>query len=210
MIDIAQQLVHFAGHQIKLRLGNHQYADIVRHLLRQREIKTAEVKTALLKLGAEQCTEIEIGNAIQFAFAMPIQIHHGLITGVGKAQQGAGKDRLIDLGEVFAASGIFDHHFAIEADLCRTGFFRFFFGIDEYQLHVGLVALIERQEIANDLADVTQARVLFSCIHRDCDRPAQLPEHFHAAGFQTIAGVVGHIALNRIMRREIAQARRNT
>ena len=73
-------------------------------------------------------------------------------------------------------------------------------------MDVGLVALVERQEVANDLAYVAQPRVLFGRIHGDVDRAVQLLEHFDAGGFQAVDRVVGDIALHVMARGEIAQA----
>ena len=84
-----------------------------------------------------------VGDAVQFAFAVPVQVHHGLVAGVRQTQQRAGDDLFVDLGQVLAASGIFEHHLAVELDARCAGLFGFLARIDEYQIDVGLVALVE-------------------------------------------------------------------
>ncbi len=49
----------------------------------------------------------------KLALAVPVQIHHHLVSGMRETQQGAGKNLFVELCKVFAASAVFDHHLAV-------------------------------------------------------------------------------------------------
>jgi len=89
------------------------------------------------------------------------------------------------------------------------GFFRFLFGIDEYQFQVGFVALIQRHEFANDFAYVAQTCILQGGVDGDVDRPCKLAEDSHTGGFQAVAGVEGDIPLHVMAGRQVAQPERD-
>jgi hypothetical protein len=137
---------------------------------------------------------------------MPAQKHHQLRFGMRQTQQGAGHGLFIDLREMLGASRIFDDHFAVHLDARVAGFFRFFFRVDENQIEIGFVALIQRQKIADDLAHISQPRVLLGRINRDIDRPGELFDDVYAARGQAVAGGISHVALYVMTCREITQS----
>ncbi len=76
MLNKLQQLVHFTRQQGELGLSQHQQCGVARYFRGNGEIQCPNLQAVLLQAGAERVAQIEIGDAIQLALTVTLQIKH--------------------------------------------------------------------------------------------------------------------------------------
>ena len=80
-----------------------------------------------------------------------------------------------------------------------------FTGSTKAERDVGFVALVQRDEFADEFAHVADLRILLGGIHRDLHRPLQQCQRIHAARFQAVQRVLRDVPLHRVARGQLEQ-----
>ena len=165
-----------------------------------------------------QCIGEHLQPAQRFGIQQPQQVaaalavaaddHQQFFPAARQPQQRAGQGLLIERGEVLAPPAVFDHHLAVAANTGVAGGFRLFDRVHENEAQVGLVALVQRDEFAHQLAHLSLLRIKVGGIHGDGQRPLELRQHLLAGGRQTVQRVAGQVPVRRKAYGERIQAAR--
>jgi hypothetical protein len=191
---------HLARQVGHLRAGDHQQLGVIGYVGMLGKVEVLHLQAHAAQFAAE-LAQVMVGRAERIALAMAGEEQDPALALTRQAQQGIGERLFAELLHLLAASLVVQQQLAVEGDAQLAHLFRVGVGIDEFQRHIGLDALVASHEFLDGAAQ----RVVLAGEGGDAHRVVQFGQQLAAVLGEGIAAACGPVGLVRIAGAEPGQ-----